>query len=106
MDSYIGAIDQGTTRYEDLWEPADFMRSTRFIVFNKQGEQISTYQMEHEQIYPHQGWVEHDPMIIIENVRVCYRFWSIWVQIIILCLDDEFDFSCSIDLHERGFEAC
>jgi glycerol kinase len=48
MPSYIGAIDQGTT-------------STRFIVFDRSGRIISMAQQEHEQIYPHPGWVEHDP---------------------------------------------
>jgi glycerol kinase len=48
MSSYIGAIDQGTT-------------STRFIVFDRSGRIVSVDQQEHEQIYPHPGWVEHDP---------------------------------------------
>jgi glycerol kinase len=48
MSNYIGAIDQGTT-------------STRFIVFDRSGRVVSTAQQEHEQIYPHPGWVEHDP---------------------------------------------
>ena len=47
MKQYIGAIDQGTT-------------STRFIVFDRAGEIISSAQEEHEQIYPEPGWVEHD----------------------------------------------
>jgi len=46
--TYIGAIDQGTT-------------STRFIVFDKGGHIVSVAQREHEQIFPHPGWVEHDP---------------------------------------------
>jgi glycerol kinase len=46
--SYIGALDQGTT-------------STRFIVFDRSGSIVSSAQKEHEQIYPKQGWVEHDP---------------------------------------------
>ncbi len=48
VPGYVGAIDQGTT-------------STRFIVFDRSGRVISTAQQEHEQIYPHPGWVEHDP---------------------------------------------
>ena len=48
MAGYIGAIDQGTT-------------STRFIVFDRNGRIVSAAQMEHEQIYPKPGWVEHDP---------------------------------------------
>jgi glycerol kinase len=45
--TYIGAIDQGTT-------------STRFIVFDRDGHIVSVAQQEHEQIFPHPGWVEHD----------------------------------------------
>ena len=48
MADYVGAIDQGTT-------------STRFIVFNRAGQMVSTAQKEHEQIYPQPGWVEHSP---------------------------------------------
>ena len=45
--AYIGALDQGTT-------------STRFIIFNELGEIITQSQLEHEQILPQAGWVEHD----------------------------------------------
>ncbi|HZQ17981.1 MAG TPA: glycerol kinase GlpK [Terriglobales bacterium] len=48
MPDYIGAIDQGTT-------------STRFIVFDRSGNIVSSAQEEHQQIYPQPGWVEHDP---------------------------------------------
>ncbi len=51
---YIGAIDQGTT-------------STRFIVFDRSGQIVSTAQKEHQQIYPRPGWVEHDPGEILRN---------------------------------------
>lgn len=51
---YIGAIDQGTT-------------STRFVIFNKEGEIISIHQLEHKQVYPKPGWVEHDPFEIINK---------------------------------------
>jgi glycerol kinase len=57
MTRYIGAIDQGTT-------------STRFIVFDRTGETIATAQMEHEQIYPQPGWVEHDPLEIWQNTQM------------------------------------
>jgi glycerol kinase len=56
MTRYIGAIDQGTT-------------SSRFIVFDHAGETIATAQMEHQQIYPQPGWVEHDPLEIWRNTR-------------------------------------
>lgn len=53
---YIGAIDQGTT-------------STRFIIFDKKGNQISVGQKEHQQIYPQAGWVEHDTNEIWNNTQ-------------------------------------
>jgi len=56
MTRYIGAIDQGTT-------------SSRFIVFDRAGETIATAQMEHRQIYPQPGWVEHDPLEIWHNTE-------------------------------------
>lgn len=51
---YIGALDQGTT-------------STRFIIFNELGQIISQHQIEHQQILPQAGWVEHDADEIWEN---------------------------------------
>ena len=56
MTQYILSIDQGTT-------------STRAIIFDRAGSIISTGQLEHEQIFPHAGWVEHDPMEIWNNTR-------------------------------------
>ncbi len=53
---YVVAIDQGTT-------------STRCIVFNAAGEVVTTAQLEHQQIFPQPGWVEHDPEEIRRNVR-------------------------------------
>jgi glycerol kinase len=45
---YILAVDQGTT-------------STRAIVFDADGAPVATAQEEFRQIYPHPGWIEHDP---------------------------------------------
>ena len=56
MNDYIIAIDQGTT-------------SSRAIVFDKGGSIVSTGQLEHEQIFPRAGWVEHDPQEIWRNTR-------------------------------------
>ena len=53
---YVLAIDQGTT-------------SSRAIVFDHGGQIVSVGQLEHEQIFPQAGWVEHDPKEIWENVR-------------------------------------
>ena len=51
---YIIALDQGTT-------------SSRAILFNMNQEIISVSQKEIEQIYPREGWVEHDPMEIYRS---------------------------------------
>ncbi|WP_350347373.1 glycerol kinase GlpK [Agromyces sp. G08B096] len=56
MADYVLAIDQGTT-------------SSRAIIFDKQGSIVSTGQLEHEQIFPKAGWVEHDPTEIWANTR-------------------------------------
>ncbi len=47
MEKYILAMDQGTT-------------SSRCIIYDKKGNQISAAQKEFRQIYPKEGWVEHD----------------------------------------------
>ena len=60
MKNYIGAIDQGTT-------------STRFVIFNKKSEIISMDQIEHKQIYPKPGWVEHDPLEIWNNTKIVIK---------------------------------
>lgn len=49
MKKYIMALDQGTT-------------SSRAIIFNKKGEIVSQAGKEYTQIYPRQGWVEHNPI--------------------------------------------
>ncbi len=51
MKKYIMALDQGTT-------------SSRCILFNRDGSIASMVQREFAQIFPKEGWVEHDPMII------------------------------------------
>lgn len=56
MAKYVAAIDQGTT-------------STRCMVFTHEGDVVSVDQKEHEQIYPQPGWVEHDPIEIMERTR-------------------------------------
>jgi glycerol kinase len=56
MNQYVVAIDQGTT-------------SSRAIVFDHSGSIVSSGQLEHEQIFPRAGWVEHDPAEIWNNTR-------------------------------------
>jgi glycerol kinase len=51
MAKFSAAVDQGTT-------------STRCMIFDHSGGVVALDQMEHEQIYPKPGWVEHDPMEI------------------------------------------
>ena len=55
-ERYVGAIDQGTT-------------SSRFFIFNYQGAIVAMHQLEHRQIYPRPGWVEHDPVEIKDRVN-------------------------------------
>jgi len=55
---FIGAIDQGTT-------------SSRFLIFNTEGEPVASHQIEFKQIYPHSGWHEHDPLELISSVTGC-----------------------------------
>ena len=50
------SIDQGTT-------------SSRAVVFDHAGEIVSVGQLEHQQIFPRAGWVEHDPLEIWAKVR-------------------------------------
>jgi glycerol kinase len=56
MADYVLAIDQGTT-------------SSRAIVFNHSGTIVSSGQLEHDQIFPKAGWVEHKPEQIWDNTR-------------------------------------
>jgi glycerol kinase len=54
--NHVMAIDQGTT-------------STRAMVFDHAGRVVSVDQLEHRQIFPRAGWVEHDPAEIWDNTR-------------------------------------
>ena len=53
-EQYIMALDQGTT-------------SSRCILFDHQGNRVSTASQEFSQHYPKPGWVEHDPMEIFAS---------------------------------------
>ena len=39
------------------------------MIFNHAGESVAIHQLEHEQIYPKPGWVEHDPLEIWERTQ-------------------------------------
>jgi glycerol kinase len=51
---FVAAIDQGTT-------------STRCMIFDHAGAEVGRHQLEHEQILPRAGWVEHNPVEIWER---------------------------------------
>src|SRR5665648_1138919 len=56
MADYVGAVDQGTT-------------SSRFMLFDHGGNEVGKHQLEHQQILPQAGWVEHSPVEIWERTR-------------------------------------
>ena len=55
MPDYVAAIDQGTT-------------SSRLMIFDHSGNEVGKHQLEHEQILPRAGWVEHNPTEIWERI--------------------------------------
>src|SRR6201986_2685966 len=54
MADFVAAVDQGTT-------------STRCMIFDHGGNEIGRHQLEHNQILPQSGWVEHDAVEIWER---------------------------------------
>ncbi len=58
MTHYILSIDQGTT-------------SSRAIVFSEKGEPVSQHQIDLQQSYPHEAWVEQNPEEIWQNTYEC-----------------------------------
>jgi glycerol kinase len=60
MAEFVGAVDQGTT-------------STRFMIFDHSGNEVARHQLEHEQILPQAGWVEHDATEIWERTSTVIR---------------------------------
>jgi glycerol kinase len=57
---FVGAVDQGTT-------------STRFMIFDHGGNEVARHQLEHEQILPQAGWVEHNPVEIWDRTVTVIR---------------------------------
>ncbi|GIJ23684.1 glycerol kinase GlpK [Micromonospora lutea] len=60
MADFVGAVDQGTT-------------STRFMIFDHGGNEVGRHQLEHQQILPRAGWVEHNPLEIWERTQTVVR---------------------------------
>jgi glycerol kinase len=54
MAQYVLALDQGTT-------------SSRAILFDREQNIVAEEQKEYTQMYPREGWVEHDPMEIYSS---------------------------------------
>ena len=54
--AFIGSLDQGTS-------------STRFMIFDADGKVVGQHQLEHRQILPHAGWVEHDAAEIWDRTK-------------------------------------
>ena len=52
MKQYVMALDQGTT-------------SSRAVIFDDAQNIVGIAQKEYAQIYPREGWVEHDPLSLI-----------------------------------------
>ena len=57
MKDYVLALDQGTT-------------SSRAIIFDRSGGIHGQAQLEFKQHYPHEGWVEHDPLEILRSQKL------------------------------------
>ena len=56
VPEFVAAIDQGTT-------------STRFMVFDHSGREVARHQLEHAQVLPRSGWIEHDPVEIWDRTQ-------------------------------------
>lgn len=54
----VAAIDQGTS-------------STRTLLVDQTGNLRVAHSLSHQQYYPQEGWVEHDPVELLNNVRAC-----------------------------------
>ncbi|KAK4453888.1 glycerol kinase [Podospora aff. communis PSN243] len=55
---FVGSIDQGTT-------------SSRFLIFNGEGDPVASHQIEFENLYPKSGWHEHEPLELLASVEEC-----------------------------------
>jgi glycerol kinase len=56
--TYVASLDQGTS-------------STRFMVFDEEGNVIANYQEENTQMFPKPGHVEHDPIEMWQRSQNC-----------------------------------
>ncbi|KOS68346.1 hypothetical protein AEA09_07100 [Lysinibacillus contaminans] len=56
MGPFILTIDQSTS-------------GTKVLLINQKGDIVHKLSVEHEQIYPQPGWLEHDPIEIYQNTQ-------------------------------------
>ncbi|WP_297443825.1 FGGY family carbohydrate kinase [Acidocella sp.] len=56
----VAAIDRGTT-------------STRVLVADPSGHARIRHAIRHAQFHPHPGWVEHNPLELLANIRACLQ---------------------------------
>lgn len=74
MQKYLMALDQGTT-------------SSRCILFTEDGRPASVASKEYAQIFPEDGWVEHDPMEIFSSqtavaIEALLKIGATWSDVI------------------------
>eukprot|EP01060_Flectonema_neradi_P013535 TRINITY_DN20303_c0_g2_i1.p1 TRINITY_DN20303_c0_g2~~TRINITY_DN20303_c0_g2_i1.p1 ORF type:complete len:535 (+),score=124.72 TRINITY_DN20303_c0_g2_i1:60-1607(+) len=55
---YVASVDQGTT-------------SSRVIIYDERMVQVASHNKSHKQITPQPGWLQHDAMEILQNVKEC-----------------------------------
>jgi hypothetical protein len=92
MKKFIGAIDQGTT-------------STKFILFDHESNIVAFHQLEHKQIFPKAGWVEHDP-IEIHKVQIISKLIIVLIVFVFVgCLniDDQRNYIAKIELEKEEY---
>ncbi|KAI9788368.1 MAG: Glycerol kinase [Peltula sp. TS41687] len=58
VNHFIGSMDQGTS-------------SSRFFIFDRMGNPVTSHQVEFGQIHPHPGWHEQDPFEILSSMETC-----------------------------------
>lgn len=58
--AYIISVDQST-------------QSTKAFLFTEEGAVLASASRSHEQIYPREGWVEHDPEVLYANTVAVIR---------------------------------
>nr|CAD7259529.1 unnamed protein product [Timema shepardi] len=70
----IGRYSSGVTAMSSLTRSPIFYRTSRCQVFSaRTSEVIASHQMEISKMYPQEGWVEQDPVVILDAVKECIQ---------------------------------